>query len=114
MPPVVQNLVYCQLDAVDRCARARPHFSPCNILTSLQIERIGSREGAGVTRTGRVGSANEHFAHIGDERDKTADAIAVEAVVVGNENEGSVFVHHCTNLRAAKVRKKFFKATAFS
>ena len=94
----VQQLVDGQLDTVHGRAGTGPHLGARIVLAPVQIERVGSGEGTGEARTASIRGADEHIAQVGDEGNKASDAVAIEAVVVGNEDEGSVLIHHCINL----------------
>ena len=94
----VQQLIDGQFDTVHGRTGAGPHLGARIILAPTQIKRVGGGEGTGEARAASIGGTDKHIAQVGDEGNKASDAVAIEAVVVGNEDEGSVLIHHCINL----------------
>ena len=80
---VLVKLVERQLDTVHRRTTARPHFHIfAHIMTALQSQWSGSREGTGESGTGTFGSHYEHVAPVFQKAHKSFDTIGMIAIII--------------------------------
>ena len=58
------DLGECQLHAINGCTVARPYLNTLPLLTYLEAQGDGCREGTGVAAAGIIRSANNDVTHI--------------------------------------------------
>lgn len=111
---VLVKLVERQFDTIHRRTAARPNLHIfAHIMTALQSQRSGSREGTGESGAGTFGSHNEYVAPVFQKAHEGLDTIGMIAIIIEINTKGLLFSIKISFFLVQKYEKTF-KETYFS